>query len=199
MTTLHIPTDTEIETYTGRYFDFDDPQPAVVCKEDVAHALANICRFTGHVYRYYSVAEHAVMASDYARHMKWSKDQILACFHHDDAEAYLGDIVRPFKHLLGDTLRDIEAKIDAAICEAFNLPFGPDEFHKPYVKEADNWCLMSEARQLLPSKGEAWSNQTHNWSSDLEEVDGPDVAELGLEPAEAERLYLYSLDIVERL
>ena len=194
MTTLHIPRDTEIETYTGKYFDFDNPDPAVICKEDVAHALANICRFTGHVYRYYSVAEHAVMAAKYARHMGWKDEQILACFHHDDAEAYLGDIVRPFKHLLGDKLKEVEARIDAAIVEAFDLPFGPQEFHSDYVKEADNWCLMQEARQLLPSKGEAWGNQTHNWDSKLEEVDGPEVDKLGLNPYEAERLYLFAME-----
>lgn len=195
MTTIHVPTDTEIETYTGRYFDFDNPDPAVICKEDIAHALANICRFTGHVSRYYSVAEHAIHAREYAEWKGWTVEQQLAVFHHDSAEAYLGDIVRPFKHLLGDTLKKIEAKIDEAICVALELPFSGDEFHKDYIKEADNWCLMIEAKRLLPSKGEAWGNQTHNWDAELEEVEGPEILSFGWNPEIAEENFLWEMGV----
>src|SRR5690606_23156115 len=37
-----------IQTYTGRRFYVTAPRPEDVCIEDVAHALSNICRFTGH-------------------------------------------------------------------------------------------------------------------------------------------------------
>lgn len=188
-TQLHVPSDTEIELYSGDYFDFDNPRAENIHIEDIAHGLSNICRFTGHVKRYYSVAEHAVHVAQYAQWSRWPIEKQLACFHHDDAETYLGDIVRPFKGLLGDTLRDIEEKIDNAICDALDLPFGAAEFHAPYVKEADNWCLMMEAKELLPSRGQAWSNQKHNWEEGIEEIEGPMLPELGMGPEQAESLY----------
>jgi hypothetical protein len=194
MSTIHIPKDTEIETYSGRYFDFDNPRSEDICQYDIAHSLANICRFTGHVRIYYSVAEHAVNAQRYAEWRGWSKERQLACLHHDDAEAYLGDIVRPFKALLGGKLKKIEKKIDQAVIDALGLPFEPEEFHSDYVKEADNWCLMQEAKRLMVSKGEAWGNQKHNWSKELEEIEGPEILHFGYGPTEAHNLYRMACD-----
>lgn len=187
---LHVPSKTEIELYSGDYFDFDNPRAENIHIEDIAHGLSNICRFTGHVKRYYSVAEHAVHAAQYAQWNRWPIEHQLACFHHDDAETYLGDIVRPFKHLLGDTLRDIEAKIDQAICDALGLPFGPEEFHSDYVKEADNWCLMMEARELIPSGGKMWGGGSNNWEEGIESIEGPMLPELGMAPQAAEQFYM---------
>jgi hypothetical protein len=52
-----------IQTFTGKQFNFADPQPDQICIEDIAHALANICRFNGHIKTHYSVAAHSVIAS----------------------------------------------------------------------------------------------------------------------------------------
>jgi hypothetical protein len=50
-----------LETYSGLYFDFDDPRPEQVDVADIAKALSWTCRFGGHVSRGISVAEHAVL------------------------------------------------------------------------------------------------------------------------------------------
>src|SRR5690606_32948524 len=39
---------TWIQTFTGKPFDLMAPDPAAVCLEDIAHALASTCRFSGH-------------------------------------------------------------------------------------------------------------------------------------------------------
>ena len=55
--------DGTIVTFTGELFCPLDPDPSKINIEDVAHALANSCRFTGHVRKFYSVAQHSVLCS----------------------------------------------------------------------------------------------------------------------------------------
>ena len=38
-----------ITTYTGRHIDPVNPDPDMICIEDIAHALSLICRGNGHV------------------------------------------------------------------------------------------------------------------------------------------------------
>ena len=57
---MHTPTKHEVETFSGLYVDTKSPKPETIRLEDVAHALANTCRYGGHCLRFYSVAEHAV-------------------------------------------------------------------------------------------------------------------------------------------
>lgn len=81
-----------LETYTGKYFNYQDPSPESVCLQDIAHALSNICRFNGHSKRFYSVAEHSVLVS-YHVPLHCAAEGLL----HDAAEAYYGDVVAQFK------------------------------------------------------------------------------------------------------
>jgi hypothetical protein len=191
--TTHVPTQHEVETFTGRYVDTKHPVPGTICIEDIAHALAATCRYGGHCQNFYSVAEHAVFCSIRAERKGWSNAVQLAALHHDDAEAYLGDIPRPMKSLLGAAYRKLTARMDAAIITALGLSDEQSDFHSPAVKDADNWALLVEARHLLPSRGINWSGsiqQTWEIESLPKRIITPDYWHGGVIPEVAEDMFL---------
>lgn len=151
--TPHTPTC--IETSTGRYVDLLAPNPATICLADIAAHLSRIGRFNGACRRYYSVAEHAVLVADRLRSQDYGPRTILLGLHHDDGEAYTGDMCRPFKLALGDAYARAEVAVCAAAWAALNLPI-PTADDRAAVKAADNWALAAEAWHLLPSQGRGW-------------------------------------------
>ncbi len=128
-----------MQTYTGRAFWPLDPRPEDVCIEDIAHSLSMQARYAGHGKRFYSVAEHCVHVSAHC-----SPENALWGLLHDASEAYLVDVPRPLKrHLPGYV--EAEARVMAAICDAFGLPHEmPVEVH-----EMDNRILADEIRQNM--------------------------------------------------
>ena len=156
MTEPHIPTEFEVETFSGAFVNVRKPDPATIKLEDIAHALSNICRYGGHCIRWYSVAFHSVFTSIRVERQGGSRLKQLAALHHDDAEAYLGDIPRPLKPLLGKKYAQLTGRMDRAIVQALELPFEAEAFHDLAIKAEDNWSLFVEARSLLPSGGRHW-------------------------------------------
>lgn len=131
-----------IQTYTGKRFcldPIDQPVPDEIDIEDIAHALAHLCRWTGHTRGFYSVAQHSVLVSEIV-----PPSLVLEGLLHDAAEAYLGDVSRPLKALVPE-YRALEARLEHAIAVRFGLRFPwPDA-----VKEADARVLITERRDLL--------------------------------------------------
>lgn len=142
-----------MEMASGVYFDLLNPDPKLVRIDDIAHHLSQINRYTGAAHRPISVAEHAVLVADRLRSQGYGAATILAGLHHDDAEAYVGDVGRPLKLALGDTYGDLERTVDRAIWEGLDLPRNANW---AAVKAADDWALAAEAWHLLPSRGEGW-------------------------------------------
>jgi len=144
---------TWIQTATGKHFDLLDPKPELVDARDIVYALSNICRFTGHVYPPYYVAQHCVEVAEIvsARAKPWG-------LLHDAAEAYVGDINQPLHVAMNMTIKPIERAIAAAIRERFNVPF--DKEIEAEVRAADLRCLATEARDLLPGGPiDGWTDQ----------------------------------------
>lgn len=81
-----------IQSFSGRKITPLHLRPEQVCLEDIAHALSNKARFTGHTREFYSVAQHCVIGS---RLMPPS--YALAFLLHDVSETYLPDIASPLK------------------------------------------------------------------------------------------------------
>lgn len=140
-----------IQTYTGTKFHLLDPRPEEVHIFDIAHALSNQCRFTGHTRLYYSVAEHSMGVSNLV-----PPALALAALLHDASEAYLSDLNRPAKKLtpIAAPYAEIEEKIMTAIFAAFRLP--PDGWHAPEIKKADDVMLFTEKAQLMA--GMSWAD-----------------------------------------
>lgn len=162
-----------ILTSQGTYFDFEHPERSEINAEIIAHALSNICRFTGHCKRFYSVAQHAVLVSKVV-----PPEFAYQALHHDDAEAFVGDMASPLKKLLPG-YKEIERRVEAEIFRRFGLP----EKLAPDVKRADLIMLRTEQRDLMSIKGGLWTS--------LHGIDP--VEEWGIDPlppAAAKALYL---------
>lgn len=139
---------TWILTNSGKRFDLIDPQPDMIDLCDIAHALANECRFAGHSRYFYSVAQHSVLASRIV-----PAEHAFEALLHDATEAYLKDIPRPLKHLLPD-YRAIEQRVNSAIRARFGLP----ATQSAPVSDADITLLATERRDLMPNDDGEWSD-----------------------------------------
>lgn len=129
-----------ITTYSGRKFWPLAPNPDDVDLLDIAHALSMLCRFTGHVREFYSVAQHCVLVS-YAV----PPADALCGLLHDAAEAYLLDLARPVKRLPElQAYRDAEARLQRVIYGVYGI-HGEEPAS---IKQADALLLRTEQRDL---------------------------------------------------
>lgn len=131
----------EILTISGRYFNFETPLRSEFDINDIAHALSHICRFNGHSISHYSVAQHSVLCS-YEVPEEYALDALL----HDAAEAFVGDITRPLKEMLGATFYLAESKVQSAITAMFGARLAMPKC----VKDADLVLLRTEERDVMP-------------------------------------------------
>lgn len=146
---------TRLHTYSGSGFDPLHPSHRDVSLQDIARGLSNICRFGGQAPRFYSVAQHAVRCADLACRAGLDSRAALFALHHDDAEAYLGDVVRPLKRAVVLRTADgpqpfgsIEARVLHEIHRGLNLG-APSERVEALVAEIDDAVLGAELRGLF--------------------------------------------------
>lgn len=153
-----------IELASGRAFRPLSPDPGAIEIEDIAHALSNQCRFSGHTRVHYSVAEHSVRVCNLLHDWGCSKEIQLWGLLHDATEAYLVDIPSPLKHTEAFRgYRVAEKALMLAVCTRFGLPVDqPSE-----VTKADLVLLATEARDLMPYVPAHWKGLPEEPMRDL--------------------------------
>jgi 5'-deoxynucleotidase YfbR-like HD superfamily hydrolase len=102
-----------IATYSGGRLHPLDPLAEEISIEDIAHGLANTCRYGGQCRFYYSVGTHSLYVSRELSAEFGVETQLYGLFH-DAAEAYVTDVPRPVKGEL-DGYDDIESQLLEAV------------------------------------------------------------------------------------
>jgi hypothetical protein len=80
--------------------------------------------------------------------------QSLMALLHDSPEYVIGDMISPFKALLGEGYKEIEARLQEAIHIRFGLPPVTPVRLKKQIKRADLVCAWFEATQLAGFEAE---------------------------------------------
>lgn len=166
-------TESCITTSSGKFFDILKPEEYDYDVEEIATALSNICRYTGHVNRFYSVAEHSVLVSRIV-----PERLALAGLLHDASEAYLGDMSSPLKKLLPE-YKAIEDRVQRSIATYFQLPFPFGE----EIHAADKRMYWQE-RQSVADNG----IRDKLWHKDYAAT--RKVEAMGMSPMMARRMFI---------
>jgi hypothetical protein len=166
-------------SYSGAELVADNPDPASIKLEDIAHHLSMICRFGGACPVFYSVASHSVYVTDLLP-TELKVEGLL----HDATEAYVGDMIKCIKRHCKDYQR-LEHVWELAIRDRFGLPTRPAPAVKAAIKRADIAALLAERRDIFKDR------TAYNEISEP----GPLTA-VTASPAVAKALFLdYALDL----
>lgn len=136
------------QTQSGAQWFPLDPRPGDFAIEDIAHGLANLCRYGGQACRFYSVAEHSVICSLFGD-PRFALRRLL----HDAAEAVLGiDFAGPLKRhpLCRDFFKALEEPIERAVFEQFGC-LEPGDWH-----EIDMRIFSDERAELFGPAPADW-------------------------------------------
>ena len=145
---------------SGRRLDLLEPSPLDVEIDDIAHGLARVARWNGqtHGEHAFSVAQHSVIVWRIFSELfpKSSPDEELVALLHDGPEYVIGDMISPFKAVLGGEYEGVENRLQEAIHLRYSLPAHPSKTLKANIKRADSISAYFEATELAGFKhGEA--------------------------------------------
>ena len=129
--------DTWFPSRSGLTLDIVTPTLDMIRWRDIAESLAKTCRFGGHCRGFYSVAHHSLFVAQLMPR-EWGAYGLL----HDAHEAFTGDLISPLKALLGDPIREVEARFDRLIYEAAGMA-PPSTDIRACIKAADRVALTS--------------------------------------------------------
>jgi uncharacterized protein len=136
---------------SGRRLDLLDPSALDIEMEDIAHGLARVARWNGQTVgaHIFSVAQHCLLVEALARHKAPRLDgkRRLAVLLHDAPEYVIGDMISPFKAVIGDAYKGVERRLLAAIHRRFGLPASPPELQH-LIKSADRQAAYLESTRL---------------------------------------------------
>jgi len=137
---------------SGRRLDLLDPSPLDIEIEDIAHGLARVARWNGQTRgdHIFSVAQHTLLVEEIARRRTGGLDRrlALAVLLHDAPEYVIGDMISPFKAIIGGSYRAVEQRLLTAIHLRFGLPPKLPAEVAAIIKAADRGAAFLEATLL---------------------------------------------------
>jgi 5'-deoxynucleotidase YfbR-like HD superfamily hydrolase len=181
---------------SGRRLDLLDPSPLDVEISDIAHGLARVARWNGQTSgdHAFSVAQHClVVESIFCRLYPATPDEQLMALLHDAPEYVIGDMISPFKSVVGGGYKAVEHRLEAAIHLRFGLAPHPAAELKERIKKADTIAAYFEATLLAGftrQEAQKFFGQPRGITSDM----------LTIEPLpvlEAERLFCERSEAIE--
>lgn len=137
---------------SGRRLDLLDPSPLDVEIEDIAHGLARVARWNGQTFgeHAFSVAQHCVVVEELALRLEPRLDPKfrLAVLLHDAPEYVIGDMISPFKAVVGGGYKAVEHRLEVAVHLRFGLPATLPAEIRRLAKTADRVSAFYEAIEL---------------------------------------------------
>lgn len=137
---------------SGRRLDLLDPSPLDIEIEDIAHGLARVARWNGQTTgdHPFSVAQHSLLVATVLLHTapRLAPAGRLAGLLHDAPEYVVGDLISPFKAILGADYKTVEARLQSAIHRRFGLPATLPAATAAAIKAADRIAAYHEATTL---------------------------------------------------
>jgi len=129
-----------------------DPSPLDIESEDIAHGLARVARWNGQTSgsHIFSVAQHCLLVEALARArvLRLDRARRLAVLLHDSPEYVIGDMISPFKVVIGDAYKAVERRLLEAIHRRFGLPVKNTPELQRLIKTSDRSAAYLEATRL---------------------------------------------------
>lgn len=137
---------------SGRRLDLLDPSPMDIEIDDIAHGLARVARWNGQTRgeHAYSVAQHSMLVEAFFGVIVKgaSAADKMGALLHDAPEYVIGDMISPFKAVLGGDYKLVEHRLEGAIRLRFGLSPHMTATMKARVKQADQAAAFHEATRL---------------------------------------------------
>jgi 5'-deoxynucleotidase YfbR-like HD superfamily hydrolase len=137
---------------SGRRLNLIDPSPLDIEIADIAHGLARVARWNGQTSgpHIFSVAQHTLLVEAVMREQTPRIDAAyrLAALLHDAPEYVIGDMISPFKAVLGEDYKAVEKRLLSAIHIRFGLPPVLADKITQAIKAADKGAAYLEATEL---------------------------------------------------
>ncbi len=162
---------------SGRRLDLLDPSPLDVELTDIAHGLARVARWNGQTSgdHAFSVAQHSLIVEFIFRQLNAATagDCLMALLH-DAPEYVIGDMISPFKAVVGGGYKTVEKRLEAAVHLRFGLPPHPSRELKDKIKKADTIAAYFEATVLAgftPAEAQKFFGQPRGITRDMLSID----------------------------
>ena len=137
---------------SGRRLDLLNPSPLDIEIADIAHGLARVARWNGQTSgaHIFSVAQHTLLVEAVMRAENPNIDAKvrLAALLHDAPEYVIGDMISPFKVVIGDAYKAVEQRLLEAIHRRFGLAVKNAPELQQLIKTSDRSAAYLEATRL---------------------------------------------------